>query len=110
MRRCPMKLWNHMALVSMLALATPACIADSEMIDEGDEIAAETASEDVGEAEQAVCQWNEIYHYNYTDGSGTYRWNVSYNYSTATWYVDEKKIGGTFYKQYVLTPYWTICP
>jgi hypothetical protein len=114
-----MKIWTRLAMVSMMALAIPAC-AVGDLPDESDEGVTESGEsvddaagtgEDVGEAEQALeCQWNLIYHYNYSDSSGTYRWDVSYNYSTGKWYVDERRIGGGFYKQYNLTPQWIVCP
>jgi hypothetical protein len=109
-RKIPMKLWINIAMVSMMALTTPACMAGADITEDADENMVGELEENVGEAEQALCQWNEILHYNYTDGTGTYRWHVSYNFSTGKSYVDERRIGGGFYKQYNLTPGWTICP
>lgn len=120
-----MKLFTRLAMVSMMALATSACTAgdpegegdDSvldgeDVISEGDDTAGTDANqEDVGEAEQAIeCSWNYIHHYTYSDSTGTYRWDVSWNLTTGKRYVDERRIGGGFYKQYVLTPTWTVCP
>lgn len=113
-----MKTWLTTTLAAMMALTIPACTADtgtddpassdSEVATSGDEATAD--KEKTGEAEQALCQYNYIYHYDYSDSTGTYHWNVSYNYSTGKWYVDERRIGGGFYQQYSLTPGWTVCP
>lgn len=119
-----MKLWTRFAMVSMMALAIPACAeqtgSGTDTQDEGDaksdEVKAgdnsgDAKSENTGEAEQAItCEWNLIDHYTYSDSTGTYKWDVSWNLSTGKWYVDERRIGGGFYKQYVLTPDWTVCP
>ena len=47
---------------------------------------------------------------NSSDTTGTYRWDVSQNLYTGNYYVDERRIGGGFYKQYNLTPGWKTCP
>lgn len=60
------------------------------------------------ECEQAGGEYNVIYHYRYTDSSGTYSWNVSGNTTTGRNYVDERRIGGGFYRQYRLN-YWNYC-
>lgn len=119
-----MKLWTRIAMLSTLALSLAACTqappGESDEIVGDDDVASDEGSldnrlindtnEDVGEAEQAVtCQWNLIMHYTYSDGTGNYKWDVSFNYSTGKIYVDERRIGGGFYKQYALTPQWKEC-
>jgi hypothetical protein len=101
-----MKNWMHMATIVMLTLAVPACVGA-----EGTDELEEDGEESVAQTEEGVsCTWNYILHYNYTDGSGTYRWHASQNLATGKWYIDERRIGGGFYKQYSLTPGWTVCP
>src|SRR5262249_32843553 len=69
-----------------------------------------TAEQDgaVGTAEQAStsCTTLDIFHYTYSDATGVYRWDATYNTGNAKWYIDERRIGGGFYKQYIVTPYW----
>ena len=86
-----MNTWTRMTMIAMVALMTPACALSSEMAEEDE---AAVMEEDVGEAEQATCSPNLIWHYNYTDGTGTYRWDVSLNLNTWNYYVDERRIGG----------------
>lgn len=98
-----MKLWSKTLVVIALSLLIPAC--------SGAATDSATDSEDTGADQEGVtCQWNEIYHYNYSDNTGVYHWDVSYNFTTGRWYVDERRIGGGFYKQYSLSPSWTVCP
>jgi hypothetical protein len=98
-----MKSWMHVAMVAMVSVAVPACGAADEPMEDGEESVSETE-------EGLTCSWNYILHYNYTDDGGTYRWHVSQNLDTGKRYVDERRIGGGFYKQYSLTTGWTVCP
>jgi hypothetical protein len=98
-----MKNWMHLAMVAMVAVALPACVGGGEISEDGEENVAETE-------EGLTCSPNTIIHYNYTDNTGTYRWDVSQNLITGKLFIDERRIGGGFYKQYSLTPNWTICP
>ena len=115
-----MKTWMPISIALALALvAAPGCTANGTGDDEGSDVAELTDPGDpggedaenelTGQAEQALCQWNYIRHYDYTDGTGTYNWDVSLNLSTGKQYVGERRVGGGFYKQYVLTPSWTTC-
>ena len=116
-----MNTWMPISVALALTLvAAPGCVADgtededgsdlAELADPGDPGSEDAVNEDTGQAEQALCQWNYIRHYDYTDASGTYNWDVPYNLETGIRYVDERRVGGGFYKQYVLTPKWTTCP
>ena len=119
-----MKLTTCLAMLSMLALTIPACAAQGpdesgESLGESDVASGDEGSnkdiiggenENTGEAEQALdCQTNFVVHYKYSDATGNYKWDVSYNLSTGKVYVDERRIGGGFYKQYVVTPDWNVC-
>lgn len=131
-----------LALVSIFALALPACVQpesddlDDEPIAAGDdqERAVGTAEQQgavgtaeqqgaagngeeegaVGTAEQALsgaeCVIGAVQYYTYSDATGTYKWDVTHNWETGKWYADEKKIGSTWRRQYVLTPGWSYCP
>lgn len=120
-----MKLMTCFAMLSMLALAIPACTAQAP--DEGDEVLGgdeastedgsgsgdDANAEDVGEAEQAIegCVWHEVAHYGYSVNGAAWRWDISRNLSTGKYYIDEWKVNyrPSTYKQYLLTPKWTVC-
>lgn len=121
-----MKLMTCFAMLSMLALAIPACTAEapdeSDEVLDGDEAVAEEVGDgsgdegdvnNIGEAEQAVegCVWHDVLHYGYSVNGAAWRWDVSYNYSTGNYYIDEWKVNyrPSTYKQYRLTPDWTVC-
>jgi hypothetical protein len=60
------------------------------------------------DCERAGGQYNLISHYRYSDSSGNYTWKVTGNVTTDRAYVDERRIGGGFYRQYRLN-YWDHC-
>lgn len=118
-----------LALVSMLALALPACQEPAE--DDSEALVGQAEQDGVGEAEQdravgtaeqdgavgtaeqavtGTCVPAYIRYYTYSDATGSYHWDVTFNFDQNKWYVDEKKIGVNQRKQYVLTPDWTYCP
>ncbi|MFO0758847.1 MAG: hypothetical protein U0359_20310 [Byssovorax sp.] len=138
-----MKLTHSLAIVSMLSLSLPGCLAggpddpnegavgtaeqngavgtaeqDGAVGTAEQDRAVGTAEQDravgtaeqdgaVGTAEQALtCTQLYIWKYTYSDGTGTYKWDVTYNTGNDKWYVDERRIGGGFYKQYVVSPFW----
>ena len=89
-------------VVLVMGLALSGCGAGVEEAAGGAEL---------GESQQGECtQLNIVAHYQYSDGSGQYRWDVTFeNNSIINPLVDERRIGGGFYRQYRAN-IWRPCP
>jgi hypothetical protein len=71
-----------------------------------DEVSAEDTSTDT--AELTSCR--EIKNYQYVYGNDVFRWDVTTQLWDGKQFVDERRIGGGFYRQYRVYPVWSDCP
>ena len=73
------------------------CVAEEEAVELG-----------AVEAESSTCR--EVRHYTYNFDGSTYRWDVTTQLWDGKQFVDERRIGGGFYRQFRVSPVWSWCP
>jgi hypothetical protein len=97
-----MKTQRNVTFAIMMAVAAAAggCV-----MDESGEIAAEDT--ETTTAEISSCREIKNFQYNY--GGSTYRWDVTTQLWDGKQFVDERRIGGGFYRQYRVSPVWSNC-
>ena len=70
----------------------------------------EVADEDTSTVTEASSFCREIKNYQYNYGGSTFRWDVTTQLWDGKQFVDERRIGGGFYRQYRVYPVWSSCP
>jgi hypothetical protein len=84
-----------------MALSNAGCLSSDD--DPTGEPGADTASSAV-----TVCR--QVEHFDYNLGGSTYHWDVTTEFGTGRQFVDERRVGGGFYRQYRVSPIWSLCP
>ena len=97
--KTPSKLMFAMGTVA--AVAAVGCVTS-----ETDELAAEDTA--TATAESSFCRDIKKYTYKHPDGS-YYSWHVTTQLWDGKQFVDERKLGGGFYRQYRVYPVWSEC-
>src|SRR5262245_44135634 len=88
-----------------LALAGALASAAGCMTESDEPLEAETST---AAADVQVCR--EVQHFGYTYAGSSYNWDVTTEFGTGRQFVDERRVGGGFYRQYRVSPVWSYCP
>jgi hypothetical protein len=90
-------------MIGMMGLAISAggCVSASDEA-ASDEATGETA------AASTVCR--QVEHFDYNLPGSTFHWDVTTEFGTGRQFVDERRVGGGFYRQYRVSPVWSLCP
>lgn len=86
-------------MIGIAGIAITGCVTGDGA---GDPSTATTA------AAVGVCR--EVEHFDYNHGGSTFHWDVTTEYGTGRQFVDERRVGGGFYRQYRVSPWWSECP
>src|SRR5688572_11856595 len=86
-----MKILSKVLFVVGMMVAAGACVTS-----ETEELAAEDT--ETATAASSLCR--EVKHYTYSFGGSVYRWDVTTQLWDGRQFVDERRIGGGFYRQY----------
>ncbi|HSK00410.1 MAG TPA: hypothetical protein VK932_04180 [Kofleriaceae bacterium] len=98
-----MKTQSKVTFAIMMAVAAAAaggCVMDER---------GESATEDTETTTAELSSCREIKNYQYRYGGSTYRWDVTTQLWDGKQFVDERRIGGGFYRQYRVSPVWSDC-
>jgi len=88
-------------MIGIAGISITGCVA-------GDGSDADDASTRTTASAVTVCR--EVEHFDYNYGGSTFHWDVTTENGTGRQFVDERRIGGGFYRQYRVSPWWSECP
>jgi hypothetical protein len=96
-----MKTLSKAMFVVGMAVAAGACVTS-----EAEDVGAEGTETETSAS--SFCR--EVKRYTYQHAGSTYRWDVTTQLWDGKQFVDERRIGGGFYRQYRVAPVWSDCP
>jgi hypothetical protein len=94
------KMITCMIGIAGLVISAAGCVVDDGSADEPNTDTTSSAS--------TVCR--QVEHFDYNHAGSTYHWDVTTEFGTGRQFVDERRVGGGFYRQYRVSPYWSLCP
>jgi hypothetical protein len=86
--------------IAGVAITATGCVTDGESLD--------GQNTNTAAAESVVCR--QVQHFDYNHAGATYHWDVTTEFGTGRQFVDERRVGGGFYRQYTVSPQWSWCP